>query len=122
MKYTLILITIVFLSSCGPDTYINHKLQAEKMGADCNNEITPVKITSNINGEHYEFEHCLAEGFDATNYTVERKGDSIVVTFPEPANKPTVLYKLTLDIDAYPAYSNISLGGRTIAMKPAERL
>jgi hypothetical protein len=121
MKYFLTALTLILLSSCGPDTFINHKLQAEKIG-DCTNEVTPVKITSNINGEHYEFEHCLAEGFDAKDYTVERKGDSIVVTFPEPSNKPTALYKITLDIDAYPAYSNISLGGRTIAMKPAERL
>ena len=121
MKYFLTALTIILFSSCGPDTFINHKLKAEKAGA-CTNEITPVKITSNINGEHYEFDYCLQEGFDATNYKVERKGDSIVVTFPEPANKPNALYKITLDIDAKPAYRYISLGGRTIAMKPAERL
>lgn len=77
-------------------------------------------MISNINGERYEFEQCLEEGFDDKNYTVERKGDSLVVSFPKVGNK-TMLYKLILDIDAKPAYRNISLGGRTIAIVPAEK-
>jgi hypothetical protein len=119
MKYFLTLTTIVLLSSCS-NSFINHKLKAEKMGA-CSNEVTPIKMISNINGERYEFEQCLDEGFDGKNYTVERKGDSLVVIFPKTAGK-TALYKLILDIDAKPAYRNISLGGRTIAIAPAERL
>ena len=118
MKYILILTTI-FLCSCS-DAFINHKLKAEKIG-DCNNEVTPIKITSNINGERYEFEYCLEDGFDAKNYTVERKGDSLMVNFPKPT-KSTALYKLTLDIDAKPSYHHISLGGRTLEIVPGERL
>jgi hypothetical protein len=78
-------------------------------------------MISNINGERYEFEQCLDDGFDGKNYTVERKGDSLIVNFPEAVGK-TALYKLILDIDAKPAYRNISLGGRTLGIKPAERL
>ncbi len=78
-------------------------------------------MISNINGERYEFEYCLDDGFDAKNYTIERKGDSLIVNFPKPT-KPTALYKLILDIDAKPAYRTISLGGRMLDIKPAERL
>jgi hypothetical protein len=119
MKYILIL-SIIFLSSCGLDTFINHKLKAEKIGA-CSNEVTPIKMISNINGERYEFEYCLEEGFDEKNYSVERKGDSLIVNFPA-ATKQTALYKIIIDIDAKPAYRIISLGGRTLNIKPAERL
>lgn len=79
-------------------------------------------MISNINGERYEFEYCLEEGFDAKNYTVERKGDSLVINFPPATDKSTTLYKLILDIDAKPAYKHISLGGRVLDIKPAERL
>lgn len=120
MNYFLTFIILVFLSACGPDNFINHQLQAEKMGS-CTNKISPVKITSNINGERYEFEICLEDCFNEKNYIVERKGDSLLVQFPTPGNKPTALYKLILDIDAKPAYRNISLGGRTFAIKPAQR-
>ncbi len=118
MKYILILSTIL-LSSCS-NAFINHKLKAEKIGA-CSNEVTPIKMISNINGERYEFEYCLEEGFDEKNYTVERKGDSLIVNFPA-STKQTALYKIIIDIDAKPAYRIISLGGRTLNIRPAERL
>jgi hypothetical protein len=119
MKYFLTITVIVLFSSCS-NSFINHELKAEKIGA-CSNEVTPIKMISNINGERYEFEQCLDDGFDGKNYTVERKGDSLIVNFPEAVGK-TALYKLILDIDARPAYRSISLGGRTLAIKPAERL
>jgi hypothetical protein len=119
MRYFLTITAILLLSSCS-NSFINHELKAEKMGT-CSNEVTPIKMVSNINGERYEFEQCLDEGFDGKNYTVERKGDSLVVSFPKVGNK-TALYKLILDIDAKPAYRSISLGGRTLSIKPAERL
>jgi argonaute-like protein implicated in RNA metabolism and viral defense len=118
MKYFVTITVIALLSSCS-NSFINHKLKATKIGT-CSNEVKPIKIISNINGERYEFEQCLEEGFDGKNYTVERKGDSLVVSFPKADNK-TALYKLILDIDAKPAYRNISLGGRTIAIVPAEK-
>jgi hypothetical protein len=120
MKHFIKLAAIILLLSSCSNSFINHKLKAEKIGA-CSNELTPIKMISNINGERYEFEECLNEGFDGNNYTVERKGDSLIVNFPKATGK-TALYKLVLDIDAKPAYRSISLGGRTVAIKPAERL
>lgn len=121
MKYILSVIVIIFLSSCS-DSFINHSLKAEKVG-DCSNEPIAVKMISNINGERYEFQYCLDEGFNEKDYTVERSGDSLLVKFPKPGEKQ-FSYKLTLDIDAKPPYHYITLGegGQTINVVPAKRL
>ncbi len=71
-------------------------------------------------GERYEFEYCLDENFDEKNYTVTRKGDSLLVQFSAAA-KPAALYKIIIDIDAKPGYSYITLGDRTIAVSTAAR-
>ena len=118
MKYLLTATIIFLLSSCS-DSFVNHELKAEKIG-DCSQQVAPVKMISNINGERYEFDYCLNEGFDEKTYTVERKGDSLVVSFPTAGNK-TALYKLILDIDAKPAYHHIVLGNKTLEVSPAER-
>jgi len=119
MKHLLaIAITLVFLSSCS-NAFVNHKMTAEKIG-DCNQQTVPVKMISNINGERYEFQYCLEEGFDGKNYTIERKGDSLLVKFPA-ATKKTALYKLTLDIDAKPAYHHITLGDQTLEIAPTDK-
>ena len=118
MKYLLAALSILFFSSCS-DSFINHELKAEKIG-DCTQQVAPVKMISNINGERYEFDYCLNEGFDSKNYTLERKGDSLVVSFPNPGDK-TALYKLILDIDAKPSYHHIVLGDKTLEVSPAER-
>jgi hypothetical protein len=111
MKYILILLTTIALSSCS-DTFINHSLKYEKIGA-CTNEAIPVKVIANISGERYEFVSCLDDNFDGKNYLVERKGDSIVVSFPNTAETKSS-FKLTLDIDAKPPYRSIILDGREI--------
>ena len=108
MKYILTILTTIALSSCS-DAFINHSLKYEKQGA-CNNEQVPVKIIANISGERYEFVSCLDDNFDGKNYLVERKGDSIVVSFPNTAEIKSS-FKLTLDIDAKPAYHHIILDG-----------
>lgn len=119
MKHILPVIAVIFLSSCS-DSFINHSLKAEKSG-DCNNEPAAVKMISNINGKRYEFQYCLDEGFNGKNYTVERNGDSLLVKFPNSGGKQ-FSYKLTLDIDAKPAYHYITLGegGQTINVGPSE--
>lgn len=121
MKY-IIAATLIFLMNSCSDTFINHSIKAEKAG-ECNNEIAPVKIISNINGERFEFYYCMGEEFDEKNCIVTRTGDSLLVKFNNPGGKQ-VNYKLLLDIDAKPPYKSITLGenGQTIAMKAAERL
>lgn len=122
LKYATVLCFAGFYFSCSNTPFVNHKLKADKTGT-CTNDVTPDKITitSNINGEHYEFECCLSNDFDAKNYTVERKNDSLVVIFPSTAGSQKALYKMVLDIDAKPAYKHISINGFDINMKPAER-
>jgi hypothetical protein len=121
MKYIFPVIVIILLYSCS-DSFINHSLKAEKIGV-CSGGVVPVKMISNINGERYEFEYCLDEGFNEKDYTVVRSGDSLLVQFPTPVGKQ-VAYKLILDIDAKPPYRFIKLGegGQTIPIKAAERL
>jgi hypothetical protein len=106
MKYILTASLILLLSSCGPDTFINHEMKAEKIGT-CTNDAVPVKMTGNINGERYD-------------YTIERSGDSLLVKFPATTKK-TVLYKLTLDVDAKPAYHHIKLGEQTLEIAPTDK-
>ena len=114
-----ILIVAILLSSCS-NSFINQKLQSEKLGP-CTNEMPPVKMISNINGERYEFNYCLDEDFDGKNFTIVRSGDSLLVQFPA-ATKKTAQFKLTLDIDAKPAYHHIKLGDQqTITVVPTDK-
>lgn len=116
---TIVLASSLAFASCS-DSFINHELKAEKAG-DCAGTTPPVKIISNINGERYEFEYCVEDGFDGKNYKVERKGDSLLVVFPGASSAKKALYKLTLDIDAKPAYHYILLGDKEVRVVPMDR-
>ena len=77
-------------------------------------------MTSNLYGERYEFYSCMDDGFDGKNYTVVRKGDSVIVNFPKTAANKKALYKLILDVDAKPAYHHIILDERELTIVKAE--
>lgn len=113
MKYIVIFFCSFLFFSCS-DSFINHKLQFEKMG-DCTGVAGSVKMISNFNGERYEFYSCIDNGFDGKNYTVERKGDSVIVSFPK-SSPDKALYKLILDVDAKPAYRHIILDDRDLTI------
>ncbi|MEP6675809.1 MAG: hypothetical protein ABJA78_11660 [Ferruginibacter sp.] len=120
MKYLSIIGIACLLNSCS-DSFINHTLKAEKIG-DCSQQKAPINMNSNINGERYEFDYCIEDPFDGKNYKIERKGDSLIVSFPEAvAAGKKALYKLTLDVDAKPAYHHIILGDKDLTIVPAER-
>ena len=119
MKYILFITFSCVFFSCS-DSFINHDLKYEKAG-DCTDAPKSVKMTSNINGERYEFACCLDEYFNGKNYTVERKGDSIVVGFPKTQTKKQVMFDLILDIDAKPAYHHIILGDKELSIVPSQR-
>lgn len=119
MRYLFIIICSCLLFSCS-DSFINHELKFEKTG-DCSGQSTPVKMISNINGERYAFSSCIDEGFDGKNYTVERKGDSIIISFPKTVGKKKAQYNLILDIDAKPRYHYILLDDQELTIVPAER-
>ena len=77
-------------------------------------------MISNINGERYEFYSCIDNGFDGKNYTVERKGDSVIVSFPK-SSQNKALYKLILDVDTKPAYHHIILDDRELTIVKGEK-
>ena len=77
-------------------------------------------MNANFNGERYEFDYCLGEDFDGKDYKVERTGDTLFVRFPTQVGKPA-MYKLTLDIDAKPAYHLILLGDQIVQVVAAEK-
>lgn len=116
MRYLFCIITSCMLFSCS-DSFINHKLKSEKTG-DCSGETKPIRMISNINGERYEFECCMDDDFNGNAYTVERKGDSIIVGFPKTASKKQSQFNLVLDIDAKPRYGHIILDGRELIVVP----
>jgi hypothetical protein len=118
MRYLQLLFIAALLSSCGASTFINHKLEYKKIG-DCSPGEKTVNMLSNIAGERYEFESCLDAGFDGKNYSVERMGDSIVVSFPK-TDAPKAAFKITLDIDAKPVYRFIVLDGKEIPITQLE--
>ncbi len=121
MKRLLAAAAVVFLCSCNDGDFINHTLVAEKTGS-CAGAGGAFNMVSNTAGERYTFSICLAEGYNAKNYTVTRKGDTILVAFPPvPSGEPTglvktALYKMTLDIDAKPRYNFIKLGEELVAV------
>jgi len=109
---------LVLFASCKGGTYINHSLKAERIG-DCAATLTACTMTENTFGEHYEFNRCLVEGFNTDDYLIERKGDTLVLTFPkEQANEQKALYKLNLDIHASPKYNFIKLGTEVLQITP----
>ena len=119
MKYAIMFTCCCFLFSCS-DSFINHDLKSEKIG-DCAVFSESIKMISNINGERYEFLSCIDDGFDGKNYTLVRKGDSVIVDFPKTAAQKKSLYKLILDVDAKPNYHHIILDGREVTVVPAEK-
>jgi hypothetical protein len=111
-------ILLVLLASCKGGTYINHDLKAERIG-DCSATLTACTMTENTFGEHYEFNRCLVEGFNTDDYLIERKGDTLVLSFPkEQLNEQKALYKLNLDIHASPKYNFIKLGTEVLQITP----
>jgi len=119
MRYALIIISCCFLFSCS-NSFINHELKYEKFG-DCSDYSQSINMISNINGERYQFFSCIDENFDGKNYTLVRRGDSVIVDFPKTANQKKALFKLILDVDAKPNYHHILLDGREITVVPAEK-
>ena len=119
MKYAFVIFSSCLLFSCS-DSFINHKLKYEKLG-DCTGYSESIKMISNINGERYEFYSCMDDGFDGKNYTLERKGDSVIVSFPKTATARKMLYKLILDVDAKPRYNHIIIDERPITVVPTEK-
>jgi hypothetical protein len=95
-------------------------MQYKKINSDCAAQDPGYKMNSNLNGERYEFQECLDSDFDGNNYTAERKGDTVVVSFTSAMKKKSKsLFAITLDIDTYPRYNFMTIGDYTFAIVPA---
>lgn len=112
-------VVLLFACNVKQPPYIKHKLVTfAKLARDCGaNELT-FKMESTIIGERYEFQKCLGERYDG-RYTAERKGDTVELRFAA-TDGPKVLYKLTMDVDAFPHYHFLTIDGTTFAVVPAQ--
>lgn len=122
MKYiSLFLFSAAAIAACSnSEPFINHKLEYEKTG-DCTGGEKTINMLSNVAGERYVFEACLNSNFAGDAYTVERKGDSLVVAF-QRVDGDKAAFKITLDIDAFPVYNYIVIDGKdAIVIKHKEQ-
>lgn len=77
-------------------------------------------MNSNLNGERFVLQSCLDADFKKEQITSYQPNDTTVMIKFERKNSKQALYKLTIDLDAYPRYSLLILDGDTIHMKQVE--
>ena len=112
MNKIIIFLLMIGIIACNRKPFVDHKLKFEKISDNCENLKPSFRVVSNIAGERYEFEKCLAVNFSKDQMKVMRQGDTVLVQFEQPAAQK-VLYKITLDIDSYPRYSFITVDDET---------
>ncbi len=109
-NYPLLFFGMVILLSCNTDSaYLKHDIEYEKIG-ECRNINSKMDINSNTIGERYVFQECLDADYKGS-YTVERKGDTVVVKLQNTTGTPTALFRIALDINTRPGYNYLSLNG-----------
>ena len=115
MKISIPLLLFVFgIASCN-DSHIDHKIEFKKLGA-CG-EINPqIHMESNVMGDRYTFNQCLPDKFSEKDYSIDRKGDTILVSFKNPENQAKNEFQIILDIDANPRYGFLVLGDQVLAI------
>jgi len=113
MKYLKFGIIISLLCSCEWHTkpYIQHELEFKKIADGCQAK-EGMSMTSNTNGERFELEECLDADFNKDKMVVERKNDTVLVSFRNEG-KTKASFALTIDIDTYPTYNYLTVGSNT---------
>lgn len=109
MKYAFASLILLLFAACNEEPHLKHKLTFTKAADECLGGQFPLKLTSNTNGERYEFKECLPQEF-AGNYTLERVGDTLIVQFPDTLVTTNAFFNIVLDVDAWPKYGHIKLG------------
>jgi len=117
-RLLILLLVLPVAISCNRKPFVDHKLKFEKISDDCENLKPSFRMVSNVAGERYEFEKCLAANFTKDMIKVARQGDTVLVQFPK-ATGQTVLNKITLDIDSYPRYNFITIDDETFNVIPS---
>ena len=120
MKYIFLLLALFFVFGCKTKPYVKHSLEFEKLSDQCTGQQPGISMNSNLNGERFEFQSCLDADFKKEQLTSVQQNDTIVILKFERKNTKQSLYKLTIDLDAYPRYSLLILDGDTIHMKQVE--
>jgi len=120
MRLTLIVPFIIFLGGCKTKPFVKHSLEFEKISDNCNVMMPGISMNSNLNGERFEFQSCLDADFKKEQVTSTQPNDTTVIIKFERKNSVRALYKLTIDLDAYPRYHLLVLDGDTIHMKAVE--
>ncbi|TMI72301.1 MAG: hypothetical protein E6H09_10465 [Bacteroidetes bacterium] len=119
MKLFYVALIIALLNGCKTKPFVKHDLQFEKVADNCNGMNMDFKMNSNLNGERYEFQRCLDADFAKEQLTSVQRGDTIELKF-ERKNSKQAVYKLTVDLDAYPRYNILIIDGTPIAIRPYE--
>ena len=120
MKITVILFTAIILTGCKTKPFVKHSIEFEKLSDKCDQVNSGIAMNSNLNGERFEFQSCLDADFKKEQVTSYQPNDTTVMIKFERKNSQRALYKLTIDIDAYPRYSLLIIDGDTIHMKAVE--
>jgi len=118
MNKAIIYLLLVGMIACNRNPFVDHKLKFEKISENCDNLKPSFRMVSNVAGERFEFEKCLATDFSKDQMKVSRQGDTVLVEFQKPAAQK-VLYKITLDIDSYPRYNFITVDNETFNVIPS---
>jgi hypothetical protein len=120
MRIFFALLIIVIVAGCKTKPFVKHSLDFERVSDKCNEAAPGISMNSNLNGERFELQSCLDADFKKEQITSFQPNDTTVVIKFERKNSKQALYKLTIDLDAYPRYSLLILDGDSIHMKPVE--
>ncbi|HKC36412.1 MAG TPA: hypothetical protein VKB95_10135 [Chitinophagaceae bacterium] len=120
MRIAPFVLLIVLSAACTTKPFVKHSLDFEKIADKCDGLVPGISMNSNLNGERFEFQSCLDADFRKEQVTSYQPNDSTVIIKFERKNSKRALYKLTIDLDAYPRYSLLVLDGDSIPMKRVE--
>jgi hypothetical protein len=120
--FLLLVFVLPIAIACKRKPYVEHKLEFEKVSADCKEQQSYFRMNSNFGGERYEFEKCLPADFSKDKLKSTRSGDTVLVSFPaKSTQQPNAVYHLTLDIDSYPQYHFLTIDGDTYTIIPSQK-
>ena len=120
MRSILSIGIIILLAGCKTKPFVKHSLEFEKVADQCGGGVPGISMNSNLNGERFEFQSCVDADFKKEQVTSSQPNDTTVIIKIERKNSKQALYKLTIDIDAYPRYHLLVLDGDSIQMKAVE--
>ena len=113
---------VLFLAvSCERKPFVEHKIKMEATAKPCSQLQETFRLNSNFGGERFEFEKCLPDGYQEKSITTERRADTVVVSFNTAKDDKQSVYKITLDIDSYPAYHFITIDNETYSLSPTAK-